>query len=324
VPEVLHRLPADAPANRLGLAQWLVAADNPLVARVTVNRWWARLFGRGLVESLEDFGLQSLPPTHPELLDWLACEFQQGGWSMKKMHRLMVTSASYRQAARPTAELLKYDPDNRWYARGPRLRLEAEVLRDQALSVAGLLSDKLGGPPVMPPQPAGIWNVTGQVDNTYRTSTGEDRFRRGLYTIWRRSSPYPSFVAFDAPDRAACVVSRTRTNTPLQALTLMNDPVYVEAGLGLAQRMLAHDGDIDACLAYGVRLTLARQPASTERELLRRLYEQALTRYRAEPAAAQALLRHWSGAPPRDAVEWAAWFHVATVLLNLDEAITKG
>lgn len=331
VPDVLHPLPADAPANRLGLAQWLVAAENPLVGRVTVNRWWAAFFGRGIVESGEDFGSQCTPPTHPELLDWLACEFQDNGWSMKRIHRLIVTSATYRQASSPVSprgrgiggEGLK-DPYNRLYARGPRLRMDAETVRDNALAVSGLLSPKIGGVPVMPPQPEGIWNVTGAVDNTYRPSQGEDRFRRGLYTIWRRSSPYPSFVAFDAPDRAACVVNRTRTNTPLQALTLMNDPVYVEAALGLGRRMLNSEGsDIDR-IVYGFRLCMSRQPKAEERELLMQLYEKAFVRYRDDPAAAQDVIRYWSGPKDADAVAWAAWFQVATVLLNLDEAIIKG
>ena len=253
VPTALHAMPKDAPANRLALAQWLVSDDNPLSARVAVNRWWAEFFGQGLAGTLEDFGSQGDHPTHPELLDWLAVEFMspspgvrysepQGSdgnkrWSMKHIHRLIVTSAAYQQSSRVSAELVKRDPDNKLYARGPRFRLDAEMIRDNALAVSGLLSRKMGGPPVMPVQPPGIWTVTGVVDNTYRTSQGEDRYRRGLYTIWRRSSPYPSFVAFDAPDRTSCIVKRPRTNTPLQALTLLNDPVYVEAALALARRI---------------------------------------------------------------------------------------
>jgi hypothetical protein len=207
----------------------LIDDKNPLLARVAVNRWWAELFGRGIVASQEDFGTQCDPPTHPELLDWLAVELAERDWSMKQVLKTIVTSAAYRQSSHLSPALLKRDPYNLLYARGPRFRLTAETIRDNALAAAGLLSLKQGGPPVYPPQPEGIWRVTGEVDNNYYTSTGEDRYRRGLYTIWRRSGPYPSFVAFDAPDRSACVVARPRTNTPLQALTLLNDPVFVDA-----------------------------------------------------------------------------------------------
>ncbi|MCI0464707.1 MAG: DUF1549 and DUF1553 domain-containing protein [Gemmataceae bacterium] len=327
VPAVLPPLAASRPAaNRLDLARWLVDADNPLTARVTVNRWWAELFGRGLVATLEDFGTQGERPTHPELLDWLATEFVRGGWSIKALHRLLVTSATYRQSARLSPGLRQKDPDNKLYGRGPRLRLDAETLRDNALAVSGLLSRRLGGPPVFPPQPAGIWTVTGVVDNTYRTSAGADRYRRGLYTIWRRSSPYPSFVAFDAPDRASCVVKRPRTNTPLQALTLMNDPVYVEAAVALAARILREQPqpDVEPRLVHGFRLCLARSPSEVEIGILTRIHQRALTRYQDDPTAARALVAAWPGAPTTDVAELAAWSHVATVLLNLDEMITKG
>ena len=329
-PATLHPLPKDAPPNRLGLARWLVDGKNPLVARVAVNRWWAEFFGHGLVGTLEDFGTQSDAPTHPELLDWLAVEFGEPGasatearpWSMKHIHRLIITSATYRQSSRVSPELVKRDPDNTLYARGPRVRLDAEAIRDNALAVSGLLSRKLGGPPVMPPQPANIWNVTGVVDNTYRTSTGADRYRRGLYTIWRRSSPYPSMAAFDAPDRASCVVKRPRTNTPLQALTLLNDPVYVEAALAFAKRIQEGGKTTEARIDHAYRLCLARPPSSRESELLKAIYEQSLARYQANPAAARTLVQ--SAAKDIDPVQRAAWFQVATVLLNLDETITKG
>src|SRR5262249_37617550 len=292
VPERLHSLPQDAPPNRLGLARWLVDPENPLVARVTVNRWWAEIFGRGLVSPPEDFGTQGERPTHPELLDWLATEFVRSGWSMKAMHRLLVTSAAYRQSSRVSPDLLRRDPHNQLLARGPRCRLDAEAIRDNALAVSGLLQRQLGGPPVRPPQPAGIWNVTGVVDNTYRTSQGPDRWRRGLYTVWRRSSPYPSFVAFDAPDRAACVVQRRRTNTPLQALTLMNDPVYVEAAIALASRLLTDcpGEDVRQRIVYGFRLCLARHPTQGEIQTLEKVYLRALTRLQADPAAARDIL----------------------------------
>jgi hypothetical protein len=338
VPGGLHPFAKDAPPNRLGLARWLVDRDNPLLARVVLNRWWAEFFGHGLVATLEDFGTQSDAPTHPDLLDWLACEFvsprPHGGegsgvrgpraWSMKHIHRLIVMSATYRQSSRISAELVKRDPDNKLYARGPRVRLDAETIRDNALAVSGLLSRKLGGPPVMPPQPPGVWNVTGVVDNTYRTSVGEDRYRRGLYTIWRRSSPYPSMVAFDAPDRASCIVQRPRTNTPLQALALLNDPAYVEAALALARRIHNEDGkDVQERVRFGFRLCLARQPSEREMELLTKAYERALARYEESSAVARTLVQN-AVAKDVDPVQWAAWFQVATLLLNLDETITKG
>lgn len=341
VPEVLHSLPKDASPNRLALARWLVADKNPLVARVAVNRWWAEFFGQGLVATLEDFGSQSDAPTHPELLDWLAVEFVgadgihhaprdevphaergvYGAWSMKHIHRLIVTSATYKQSSRVSPELVRRDPENKLYARGPRVRLDAETIRDNALAVSGLLSRKMGGPPVMPPQPAGVWTVTGVVDNTYRTSTGEDRYRRGLYTIWRRSAPYPSMAAFDAPDRAACVVKRPRTNTPLQALTLLNDPVYVEAALALARRMHDDGGaTTEDRVRFGFRLCLSRPPSAREVELLTKTYDQSLARYQMNSGSARTLVANAKGPDP---VYWASWFQVATVLLNLDEAITK-
>lgn len=325
VPQALHPFPENAPRNRLGLAMWLVDEDNPLVARVTVNRWWAEFFGQGLVESLEDFGSQSQPPTHPQLLDWLATEFVRSGWSMKAVHRLIVTSATYRQDNRVTPEELKKDPENQFYARGPRLRLSAEFVRDNALAIAGLLSDKMAGPPVFPPQPAGLWNVTGRVDNTYRTSKGEDRFRRGLYTIRRRSSPYPSFSAFDSPDRSACVVNRPRTNTPLQALTLMNDAVYVEAAIAFGDRVLREKpkATLQERLRHGFRMALARQPSGRELEILEQIYGRAHERYRSDPAKAQQLLSNSSVRQGHDPVELASWFQIGTVLLNLDETITK-
>ncbi len=347
VPAALHPLVKDAPPNRLGLARWLVDPDNPLVARVAVNRWWAEFFGHGLVATLEDFGTQSDKPTHPELLDWLAVEFmtprlaatQSGArdaeraplrvaakpnaWSMKHIHRLIVTSATYRQSSRVSAELVKRDPENKLYARGPRLRLDAETIRDNALAVSGLLSRKMGGPPVMPPQPPGIWNVTGVVDNTYRPSVGEDRYRRGLYTIWRRSSPYPSMIAFDAPDRTSCIVKRPRTNTPLQALTLLNDAVYVEAALALARKIGTQEGTAEERIVHGFRACLARQPTEREIALLQQIHAQALTKYQANPAAAKALLQNAPAGERLEPAQWAAWFQVATVLLNLDETITK-
>jgi cytochrome c553 len=325
VPEVLHPLPADSEPNRLGLARWLVDPNNPLVGRVTVNRWWAELFGDGLVASEEDFGTQGEPPTHPELLDWLATEFTSH-WSTKQMHRLIVTSATYRQSSKLTPKLARRDPQNRLYARGPRVRLAAEAIRDNGLAISGLLSPKLGGPPVFPPQPEGLWRVTGLVDNTYRTSTGADAYRRGVYVIWRRSAPYASFVNFDATDRASCVVQRSRTNTPLQALTLMNDPVYVEMAQSLALRILreAPSEDESARVEFAFRTCLARSPSAAELNHLLDVYRRELARFQSQPAAAAALFGKGKLPPGLDVQKAAAWFYVANILLNLDETITKG
>ena len=227
-PATLHALDHGLPGNRLGLAKWITSPENPLTARVTVNRLWAKVFGRGIVASAEDFGRQGDAPTHPELLDWLAVEFVEGGWSIKNFVRLIVTSATYRQSSRRSSELLERDPDNALLAWGPRFRLPAEAIRDSLLAVSGLLSLRMGGPPVHPPQPEGLWReISGVADPNYQTSKGSDRLRRGIYTILRRGAPYPSFATFDASPREACVAMRARTNSPLQALTLLNDPAYV-------------------------------------------------------------------------------------------------
>jgi hypothetical protein len=313
------------PRNRLGLARWLVAAANPLTARVQANRAWAQFFGRGLVETLEDFGSQADPPSHPLLLDWLAVELRDRGWSLKRLHRRIVESATYRQSAALRPELAARDPENRLLARGPRQRLPAEAIRDQALAVSGLLSSKMGGPPVYPPQPEGLWRVTGLVDNTYRTSQGEDRYRRAVYTIWRRSAPYPSLVVFDAPDRAACTVRRPQSNTPLQALTLLNDPVFVELAMALADRVLreAPAGDQARC-AWAVQLVLSRPPRDAELVEFQRLLAKARARYAADEPAANAVVAQYSWTcSSLPAGERAAWFEVAHVLLNLDETICK-
>ncbi len=246
---------------------------------------------------------------------------------MKHALKTIVLSATYRQSSKVTEEMMKRDPYNLLYARGPRFRLPAETIRDNALAAAGLLSRKLGGPPVYPPQPEGIWRVTGEVDNNYYTSAGEDRYRRGLYTIWRRSGPYPSFVNFDAPDRSSCVVARPRTNTPLQALTLLNDPVFVEAAGALARRMAteAKSQDVATQIEHGFRLLLARAPRQIETDLLLEVYQTELETYRADAAKARKVLTSAKlDAKEGDAAAMAALFHVANLLMNLDEAITKG
>lgn len=321
VPAVLHPLPEDAAPDRFGLARWLVEPNNPLMTRVTVNRWWQSFFGRGLVTTPEDFGIQGSWPSHPELLDWLAVEFLRSGWSTKNVHRLIVSSATYRQASSVTSERRERDPENSLFARGARFRLDAEAIRDNALFASGLLTERLGGPPVFPPQPEDIWRVTGQVDNSYHTSDGPDRYRRGLYTIWRRSAPYPSFVAFDATDRSQCLVERSRTNSPLQALTLLNDPVAIEMARALADRVAVEcpDSELDARISHAFRLCLARAPTESERASVRLVHQRMFERFREDPAAAEEFI----GGETVDPADRAAWIGVANVLLNLDEMITR-
>ncbi|MCS7301747.1 MAG: PSD1 and planctomycete cytochrome C domain-containing protein [Fimbriimonadales bacterium] len=315
-PAVLHPFPSDAPRNRLGLARWLVARENPLTARVQVNRMWATIFGRGIVETPENFGTQGAYPTHPELLDWLAVEFMERGWSMKHIYRLIVTSATYRQSSRLTPELLERDPKNELYARAPRYRLPAELIRDSALAISGLLSRKIGGPSVFPPQPEGVWDIPYNADR-WITDTGENRYRRGLYTFWRRTAPYPAMVAFDAHSREVCVAMRPRTNTPLQSLVLLNDPAYMEAAAALAQRMAQKGkGNLRASLRYGFRCCTAREPTPAELQRLEQLYQRMREHYARQPDAAQRLV----GEPNSHR---AALTLVANTLLNLDETITR-
>lgn len=324
-PRALHPMGSGLPANRLGLARWLASPENPLTARVTVNRWWAEIFGRGLVETSEDFGSQGEAPTHPELLDLLAREFVLGGWSAKRIHRRIVTSATYRQQSRVSVELLQRDPRNVWLARAPRFRLPAELIRDQALSIAGLLANNMGGPAVYPLQPDGIWRHVGRNAPKYNTSRGADRFRRGVYVVWRRSAPYPSFTSFDAPDRTSCTVRRSVTNTPLQALTLLNDPAYAEIALALAKRIVreAASVSLEKQLEYGFRLCLTRLPEPREVAYLVELFQTQRQRFITEPGRARDLLGS-RDLSPAAAAELAGWFYVANVLLNLDELITKG
>jgi hypothetical protein len=319
-PAILNPFPTDQPQNRLGLARWLVSPDNPLTARVEVNRLWEQLFGRGLVETSEDFGTQGSPPSHPELLDWLATEFQRRRWSTKAMLRLMVTSATYRQSSRVTPELLEKDPSNILLACGPRFRLEAEMIRDQSLAVAGMLDPQIGGPSVFPLQPEGIWDIPYS-DDRWTTSEGTQRYRRGLYTFWRRTSPYPAFVTFDASSREFCTVRRVRTNTPLQALTTLNDEAFLATARGLARRMVAECGATPADrVTYGFRLCTARRPTSSERARLLSLYARELARYRSDRPAAATLCGQTDATDPG---QQAAMTVLANVLLNLDETLTK-
>ena len=308
--------------NRPGLAEWLVSDDNPLTARVTVNHFWETIFGRGIVETSEDFGSQGDAPTHPELLDWLATEFMHDNWDMKKIQRLMVTSAVYRQSSSASPELLARDPYNKLYAHGPRFRVEGETVHDIALSAAGLLSSKMYGPSVMPYQPDGIWDVPYSSDK-WEISKGEDRYRRAIYTFMRRSAPYPSLVTFDAPSREFCTVRRVRTNTPLQALTTLNDPYFFDAARAMAKRMIAEGGTSDADrITYGFRLVVARKPAKSELDRILAFHGQQLAHYRQDPVEAREVMSDQKGAV-ENAPELAAWTMVANVLLNMDETISK-
>ncbi|MGH9842711.1 MAG: DUF1553 domain-containing protein [Blastocatellia bacterium] len=322
-PAVLHPMPESAPINRLGLARWLVDENNPLTARVMVNRYWEQIFGRGMVETSEDFGIQGERPVHPELLDWLAVELMkpasQGGmgWSMKKLARMIVTSAAYRQSSATTPALLEKDPYNRLLARGPRFRLEAEMIRDVQLTTSGLLSRKLGGESVFPLQPDGVWKAPYSSEK-WTISKGEDRFRRSLYTFVRRSSPHPAMMTFDATSREYCTVRRVRTNTPLQALTMLNDEAAMVAARALAKRMIEEGGaDAKARLIHGFRSCMTRSPKEAEIERLGALAQQQLSYFNAHAAESGKLTNSSNSA------ELAAWTMVANVLLNLDETVTK-
>jgi hypothetical protein len=345
VPQVLSPMPRGAPANRLGLSQWLVDPSNPLTARVNVNRLWQQFFGNGIVKTANDFGVQGEWPSHPELLDWLAAEFiapsehsatdhrdsaaSPRAWDIRHIVRLIVTSNTYRQSSRVSVQLAKSDPENSLLARGPRFRLDAEVVRDTALAVSGLLTEKVGGRSVKPYQPPGLWEAVGFLgSNTreYKRDSGDALYRRSMYTFWKRTCPPAQLATFDAPTRETCTVRRPRTNTPLQALALMNDEQFVEASRQLAQRMLTEAGsDAAERLAHGFRLCTARQPQPQELAVLAELYDQQRTHYESDREAALKLLA--VGESKRDESldpsEHAAWTMMANLMLNLDETITK-
>jgi len=349
VPAVLSSLPADAPRNRLGLARWLTSPSHPLTARVAVNRFWGMYFGMGLVETAEDFGVQGEQPSHPELLDWLAVEFaaesqsdatppgppllrggndaRGGSWNIKALQRLIVTSATYRQSSNASPAAIERDPKNRLLARGPRFRLPAETVRDCALAISGLLREKLGGPSVKPYQPAGLWeDVSVERRAKYTADKNEGLYRRSMYTFWKRTCPPPGMTAFDAPDRETCLIRRARTNTPLQALVLLNDPTYVESSRKFAERLIKEAGPTPAeRIAHAFRLAMSRPPATGEQRILLGLYQEAIERFRRDRAAAEKLVA--AGDSPRDAgidvIDLAGWTTIASVVLNLDETITK-
>ncbi len=318
VPEYLGKLPKGYPANRLGFAQWLVNGQNPLTARVAVNRFWEQLFGTGLVETQEDFGTQGFLPSHPELLDYLALKFQDDfRWSSKKILRYIVLSSAYRQSSATRPELQEKDPYNRLLARGPRVRLNAEQIRDQALVVSGLFSAKMFGKSVMPPQPQGLWQSPWNGED-WKNAEGEDRYRRALYTYWKRTSPYPSMMSFDAPSREFCQIRRIRTNTPLQALVTLNDPVYVECAVSLARQMKAISGSPEEKIRKGFRQIMKRDISPAKLDILKDTYLASLKTYRASPDDAARLTMSSVKDP-----ELAALSVTVNIMLNLDEVITK-
>jgi hypothetical protein len=312
-------------ADRLCLAQWIAGRSNPLTARVAVNRFWQSYFGFGIVKTVDDFGSQGEWPVHPELLDWLAVEFMESGWDVKAMQRLIVTSAAYRQSSTITPALIEKDPDNRLLARGPRLRLGPEAIRDQALVVSGLLVEKVGGPSVKPYQPAGLWQELSG-DRGYVQSKGGDLYRRSLYTYWKRTVPPPYMMNFDSPNREQCAVFENRTNSPLQALDLMNEVTFLEASRKMAERMMTEGGTTpQSRIAYGYALVLARPPATLSAEVLARAFDRFAAGFRGDGKSAAAFL-HVGESPVRadlDASELAAYAGVASLILNMDEAITR-
>ena len=325
-PEVLHAFPEGEPLNRLGLARWIVSRENPLTSRVVINRYWEALFGAGLVGTSEEFGTQGDLPSHPQLLDWLAIELMENGWDVKQLLKMMVMSATYRQSSAVDEAGLEADPSNRFLARGPRFRMSAEMIRDNALAVSGLLSSKMFGPSVQPPRPnLGLKAAFGG-STDWSTSPGEDKYRRGLYTSWRRSIPYPSMAAFDAPSRNVCTISRGRTNTPLQALVTLNDPVYVEAAQALARRIDQKGGEsaLDKAM-YAFRSCLARHPSDLELQRVVELFERLKTDYAETPEEAKLMATSELGeaSESADIIDLAAWTVVSNVLLNLDETLVK-
>jgi hypothetical protein len=340
LPAALPPLPAGAPQNRLGLAQWLVSDDHPLTARVWINREWERLFGTGIVKTSENFGSQAEWPVHAELLDWLAVEFVSPtvlpavdgkaaqAWDMKAMIKFLVMSQAYRQSSAVTPELVERDPENRLLARGPRFRLRGELVRDQALAVAGLMAPKVGGPSVRPYMPEGVWDETSRYGDLrgYKADTGEGLYRRSFYTIWKRTGAPPTMLLFDAPNRETCTPKRSRTNTPLQALALMNEVTFVEASRALAERMMREGGETpEERLTTGYRLATSRRPDPETLLFLRDGFGSRLAEFQSQPEAAKALISNGASKPDPalDPAELAAYTVTANVLLNLDRVVTR-
>jgi hypothetical protein len=328
-PAILPAMPSDLPHNRLGFAKWLVRPEHPLMARVTVNRFWQEVFGTGLVRTTGDFGVSGELPSHPELLDWLAVEFREGGWDVKKFFKLLVTSATYRQSAALTPEKKEKDPQNRLLSRGPRFRMDAEELRDYALASSGLLVRKVGGPSVKPYQPDGVWEAVAMIgSNTrdYKRDTGESLYRRSLYTFWKRSAPPASMDIFNAPSREVCCTRRERTNTPLQALVTMNDTQFVEAARHLAQVTLKEGGDkMDGRLDFLTARLLARTLRPEERKVVQGTLDELLAYYQSHGDDAKKLIAFGESKadPALNVSTLAAWTMLANQLLNLDEVLNK-
>ena len=321
-PQLLSLLGAEKssqPKNRLEFARWLVSSNNPLTARVTVNRHWAALFGRGIVRTTDDFGYQGAAPSHPELLDWLALELPKRGWSIKQLHKLIMLSATYQQSSRISPEAQQADPENLLLGRFPRLRVEAELIRDVVLKTSGLLSPKLGGPSVFPPQPAGVTSEGTYGPLAWNVSQGEDRYRRALYTFTKRTAPYAMLLTFDAPSGEACVPRRELSNSPLQALTLLNDQVFVESAQVMGKQLANSEGDLMSKATHLFRRVLTRPPAEDELKLLVKFYEQQRSRLESKELDGGKI----AGANEADKVERATWTLAARALLNLDETITK-
>lgn len=318
---------AERRANRLDLARWITSPENPLTARVFVNRLWYLMFGRGLSSSLEDVGHQGQWPSHPELLDWLAVEFMESGWDVKHMLRLMALSNTYRQSSAADAAEFERDPYNTWLTRQNRFRLNAEQIRDAALQISGLLVDDIGSPrSVKPYQPAGYWKHLNFPKREYHADTGREQYRRGVYTYWCRTFPHPSLTTFDAPGREECTAERPRSNTPLQALVLLNDPSYVEAARGFATRMMMEGGSSpNSRIQWAFREALSREPTGAELKILRDVAHHHARRYASAPEAAQSLLNVGQSPTPEgaDTAELATWTSVARVILNLHEFITR-
>ncbi len=340
LPAILPPLPASQPMDRLGLARWIVDPSNPLTARVWVNRQWEQFFGTGIVKTTENFGSQAEFPSHPELLDWLACEFQQPTvapkvagvaaqpWDMKAMHKLIMMSAVYRQASKVTPDKLERDPENRLLSRSARFRLTGEVIRDQSLAVSGLLVPKVGGPSVRPYMPEGVWDETSKYGNlrNYKHGTGEALYRRTMYTIWKRTAAPPTMLLFDAPNREVCTIKRSKTNTPLQALSLLNEITFMEAARGLATRMIHEGGNsAESRLKYGFQLVTARQPSASELSVLTQGLHDDIKHFQGDQAAAKlvATIGEAPGDSSLDVSELAAYTLSANVLMNLDEFVMR-
>jgi hypothetical protein len=321
-------MPKGAPMNRLGLAKWIVDPANPLTARVWVNRAWEKFLGYGISKSTDNLGTQAEFPMHPELLDWLATEFVRCGWDMKAMQKLIVMSATYRQSSKQTPQLIEKDPENRLLARGPRFRLTGEVVRDQALAIGGLLVPKIGGPSVRPYMPEGVWDETSKYGDLrgYKPDSGENLYRRSFYTIWKRTAAPPTMLLFDAPTREICTVKRSRTNTPLQALSLLNEVTFVEAARGLGQQMMTNGGTApEQRIAYGFKRATGREIEPAALKQLTAGLTKRIADFRSNPKEAAALLAQGASQPNAalDAAELAAYTTTASVLLNLDRVVTR-